>query len=175
MLKKWSQIINEIQSSHSLYDSENKEYESRQRSSYFNDKSSFDFISLIETWPELVGKLLGENSVPIKIQTPFLIILTKHPIFSQELKHLEVTIIKKVTEKYPLLENKISKIKYIVNETFFNIKKETIIPKKENKFHPFDPKFINAKNEAEIEFSNVEDPELKDLFINIYIHHKMQN
>src|SRR3989344_1648192 len=123
MLKKWSEIFMNDKAQDELYDYDQKIKEARASKGYFKQTDAFDFIELIHDWKKIVGPMLSENTIPLKIHPPFLVILTKHSIFSQELKHLEVELIKKLHEKYPKIQSKITKIKYQVSESFFKFKK----------------------------------------------------
>jgi hypothetical protein len=131
---------------------------------------TFDFIDLIENWPNIVGTSLSEVTSPLKIKNDSLIIVSKHSSYSQNISFLSEQIKNNIFILFPNLKNIIKKLNFITQEKFFSISKNMTIKKnQEHQLHPQSPKYKILKSEAEKVFSNVEDETLRDLFISIYI------
>ncbi len=138
-------------------------------------KESFDFLALIRAWKDIAGKL-SEHTIPLKNQNGILIILSNHSAFANALSYMELELKKKIFEKFPTLEKSIRSIKFIVDSTHFDQQYkqfitpiETLEKKKAQVMHPFSPKFKELKKEAEELFSDLEDAEIKEKMISIYI------
>lgn len=136
-------------------------------------KESFDFLALIRAWKDIAGAKLSEHTIPLKNQNGTLIILSNHSAFANELSYMELPLKKKIFEKFPTLEKSISSIKFIVDSTHFSQQYNQFIAPVEKKkaqvMHPFSPEFRKLKKEAEELFSDLEDAELKEKMISIYI------
>ncbi|MFN8369169.1 MAG: DUF721 domain-containing protein [Bacteriovoracaceae bacterium] len=136
---------------------------------------SLEFIRLTQEWEKIVGLFLSKNSNPLKILGKTLIILTRHSIFSQELSLMSETLKHKIGEEFPKLKNKIDSIKYQVTPQFFEIKNTQIIEeqkseaKKSQKFHAFSPTNRALKEKINQEFSEINDPELKELLASLFL------
>ncbi len=134
--------------------------------------STFDFLDLIEKWPEIVGTKLCTVTSPLKIKNDSLFIVTKHSSYSHELSFLTEPIKIEIFRFFPHLAPIIKKIVFQTNEVFFNLIKNTGAPDTTplvTKLHPQNPKYKLIKAEAEKTFSDVEDEELKKDLISIYI------
>ena len=134
----------------------------------------FDFIHLVKKWDSIVGKMLADNTMPLKIKRSNLYILTKHSIFSTELSMMSPLIIQKIEQEFPYFKGQIKKISFshgdFSAEEFKKLKEEApgvikTLPKKES--HQFDPQFRARKQEVETMFSDVEDEEVRNLLIKI--------
>ena len=163
MLKKLSQYI---------------DYQGPDRSStYKKDKAhlqeSFDFMALIKAWKEIAGAKLSEHTIPLKNQNKILIVLSNHSAFANELSYMELQLKKKIFDKFPNLEKSIIGIKFIVDSTHFSQQYNQFIAPLEKKqsmaLHPYSPEFRKLKKEAEEFFKDLEDNEVKENMISLYI------
>lgn len=181
MLKKLSQFIdfdNRDAQGHTKADG--KFSPSRQMTNKSKELSeSFDFISLIKSWKEIAGDKLSEHTIPLKNQNGTLLILSNHSAFANELSFMELPLKKKIFAKFPDLEKSITNIKFVVDSTHFSkqyaqfaMPKESVKKQNENLLHPFSPEFRKRKKEAEELFSYIEDPEIKERMISLYIQAK---
>jgi hypothetical protein len=150
-----------------------------QSNEYKNSKvsDSFDFLSLIRSWPEIAGAKLSEHTIPLKNQNGKLLILSNHSAFANELSFMELPLKKKIFDKFPGLSNSIFSLKFIVDTTHFQEHyKRFAMPEIESKqqysLHPHSPEFKNLKKEAQLFFEQIEDGELKEKMISIYIQTK---
>lgn len=136
----------------------------------------FDFISLIKSWEDIVGKLMSENTTPLKIKKSTLFISTKHPIFAQELGFLSPKIIEKIQERFPELCGKVTSIKFThskISAADLKVQEEkaqTFQKKKlKKKIHKFSPQYQELLQKANELFKDIEDQELKSAFIDFYL------
>lgn len=142
----------------------------------------FDFFKLIASWKEIVGPNVSNNTIPLKIQNRCLYILTNHSAYSSTLSFMEPALIKNVSEKFPTLKNKLDKIYFQVNSAHFDKQKyimakrlkEQSHTKTENitknaKLNKFSPLYKKLKREAEKAFNDIDDQEVKEIFISLYI------
>lgn len=138
---------------------------------HIND--SFDFLALIRAWKEIAGAKLSEHTIPLKNQNGVLIVLSNHSAFANELSFMELPLKKKIIEKFPSLEKAILSIKFIVDSTHFSKQYQQFITpiekKKAQTLHPYSPEFRRLKKEAEELFADLEDPEIKEKMISLYI------
>ena len=162
MLKKLSQFIDSPNSSKTPF---------KKEQGGLHD--SFDFLALIRSWKEIAGAKLAEHTIPLKNQNGTLIILSNHSAIANELSYMELVLKKKIVEKFPNLEKSILSIKFIVDTTHFSKQYEQFITAPEKKkvpeLHPYSPEFRRLKKEAEEEFGNIPDLELKEKMISLYI------
>jgi hypothetical protein len=136
---------------------------------------TFDFIHLVKNWKDIVGAMLSENTIPLKIKNNQLYILTKHAVFSQELSFMEQMIIQKIEETFPNFKGKIKKIRFSTgdfsSEEFNNVQKQhekqtSQKPKEPNRF---DPNYRKKLMHAQKLFSDIEDEEMRELLIQAYL------
>lgn len=147
------------------------------QNSFKKDKAhlheSFDFLALIRAWKEIAGAKLAEHTIPLKNQNGTLIILSNHSAFAAELSYMELPLKKKIVEKFPNLEKSILSIKFIVDSTHFTQQYDQFIAPVEKKqrsaLHPYSPEFRQLKREAEELFANLDDAEIKEKMISLYI------
>lgn len=136
-------------------------------------KESFDFLALIRAWKDIAGAKLAEHTIPLKNQNGTLIILSNHSAFANVLSYMELELKRKIVEKFPTLEKSILSIKFIVDTTHFSQQYQQFITpiekKKTNTLHAHSPEFKRLKKEAEELFLDLEDPELKEKMISIYM------
>lgn len=134
---------------------------------------SFDFLSLIRAWKEIAGDKLSEHTIPLKNQNGTLMVLSNHSAFANELSFMELPLKKKIFERFPSLENSIKSIKFIVDSTHFDRQYAQFVApaekQKAQQLHPYSPEFRKLKKEAEALFSDLEDDELKEKMISLYI------
>jgi len=166
MLKKLSQFIESKDAGQSSY---HKEKTSNQK----NVQDSFDFLALIRAWKDIAGTKLSEHTIPLKNQNGTLIVLSNHSAFANELSFMELPLKKKIFEKFPGLEKQILSIKFIVDTTHFSKQYQQFITPVEKKkaevLHPHSPEFKKLKKEAEELFFDLDDKELKEKMISLYI------
>ena len=131
---------------------------------------TFDFLDLIEKWPEIVGSALSKVTSPLKIKGDSLIIVSKHSSYSQNISFLSEEIRNNIFKLFPNLKNVVKKLNFQTQESFFSRSEESHVEKKtDSKLHPQNPKFKVLKIEAERLFKDIEDSELKNLLVSIYI------
>lgn len=157
--------------SHFIETSDNHSSSYKKEKAHLHD--SFDFLALIRGWKEIAGAKLSEHTIPLKNQNGVLIVLSNHSAFANELSYMELPLKKKIIEKFPALEKQILSIKFIVDSTHFSKQYEQFITPMEKKkaqtLHPYSPEFRKLKKEAEEFFADLEDPELKEKMISLYI------
>ncbi len=139
---------------------------------------TFDFLELVQQWPQIIGPTMAKHTLPLKNTFQTLTILTDHPTFSQALSFMEEEIKKKIIAIHPGLQGQIKRIKFQFNPSFFRQKMELqkkIVkrpgPQKTDtpKLHPYSPEYRQLKKEAENLFAHIDDLELKEQFISIYM------
>lgn len=134
----------------------------------------FDFMSLIKRWEDIVGTKLATRTIPQGIYRDQLVILTNHGAFSEQLSFMEAILLKKVFQKFPSLEGKIKKMSFKYDSRQFdhqvqmitNMTKESDIKKV---IHPHSPEFKALRKNALELFETIEDENLKEQMISIYI------
>ena len=151
---------------------ESKNYKRKQRGYYSRSSNCFDFIFLINNWENIVGKLLGENSIPQKLNKGTLIVITKHPVFNQELNMMSQEILKKIKERVPSLKNHVKRLKfshanYGSNE--FNQSKAKEKKSENSNAHRFSPEHRAKKAKANELFNDIEDDEVKELLTSLFL------
>lgn len=173
-MKSLAQILSSSKSEEEVYSTDNKKRWWRAKKGFYSrDPHLFDFIHLVKAWEEIVGKMLAQNTVPLRIKNNDLYIATKHSIFSQELGFMGPMIIEKIEHMFPSFNGKIKKIRFThsnySSEEFNELKgqKTQNIVKEKPLPHPFDPKFRARKAQVEEMFKDVEDDEVRKLLINI--------
>lgn len=132
---------------------------------------TFDFLDLVHKWPEIIGPAMAKVTSPLKIKGDSLIIMSKHASYSQNISFLSEEIKQKIFVLFPQLKPVIKKLNFQTQESFFNEQKtqEEVAKAEPKKFHPQDPKYKMMKLEADRLFADVEDPELKNILISIFI------
>lgn len=170
MLKKLSQFI---ESNDNTQHSFKRERTSAQKNTV---QDSFDFLALIRSWKDIAGAKLSEHTIPLKNQNGTLIVLSNHSAFANELSFMELPLKKKIFEKFPALEKQILSIKFIVDSTHFSKQYQQFVAAVEKKktltlqtLHPHSPEFKRLKKEAEEMFSDLDDAELREKMISLYI------
>lgn len=140
---------------------------------------TFDFLSLLETWPRLVGDKLAKVTSPLKIKFSSLIVATIHPSYSHELSYHVEPIKEAIFKEFPHLRNVITNIQFQTMPQFFQqksiIEKSQELKKEQNTLHPQSPQYRLLSAKANKLFGHIEDPELKKMMINIYIQSAKEN
>lgn len=140
--------------------------------------SVFNFLSLVEAWPSIVGERLANHTIPIKNVRQVLTILTDHPAYGQQLSFMEIELIKKVTGHFPRLKGCIKKIRFQTNPVFFQ--KQMLQKQKSRKYasppkelHKFSPRYQELKRDAQRLLTDIDDKELHDYLESIYIQSEL--
>lgn len=140
----------------------------------------FDFLSLVNFWPEIVGPKLALHTLPIKSSKGVLTVLTDHPAYGQELSFLQNPLIKKIEAKFPSLKNQIKRLLFQNDPTFFNTKKAMMAKiedkqrsKETPKYHPHSPEVKAARLEAQEVFAHISDDEVREAMISLHIQVKL--
>jgi hypothetical protein len=168
-LKPLYDILGHDDRKQELYVSDQKKRNWRSQKGYYSrEKGLFNFLQLIKEWEVIVGKMMAKNTIPLKIKSNTLYISTKHSIFAQELGFLVPVILEKIQRRYPDLNGKLSKIKFIhsnyTSHQFMNDKKiESKKMKPKEKLHPFSPEYMEKKATAEKIFDGIEDEDVKKM------------
>jgi hypothetical protein len=135
----------------------------------------FDFLDLVNNWEDIVGPRLVESTIPLKLMNKSLNILTSHPVFAQQLSYMENVLIKKIEERFPQLENQIKKIYFKADNQHFQKKIQTKkvkeVKKEEftNKWHKQSPQYKKLVSQAEAQFDQIKDQELKESLTSLFI------
>ena len=145
----------------------------------------FDFLELIQRWEEIVGPKLAKVTVPLKNQGQTLTILTNHSGYSQALSYMEDTLKMKLFQVIPQLQSKVKKFNFQVSTAHFDKmkadleqraslnKKPEIQKKQQTAFHPQNPIFKKLKLKAQEEFSYIEDEEIREKMISIWLQNEV--
>jgi hypothetical protein len=178
VLKKFDQIIN------------NKSDNQQSKKSFSNEDSSiFDFITLIKNWKEVVGEMLAQNSIPLKISNGTLTIITKHSTISNELNFMSSLIKTNIVKAHPELRNQFDKIYFQNSPAIFDQMKKDEIQFEENQKkkkqlnHPFSPEYRARLSEAKEFYADIinnqdnskVDPEIEDLLLSLKIQKDRSN
>ena len=138
-------------------------------------EDAFDFLSLIRRWEEIVGSHLARVTIPLKNRDKCLVVLSDHPVFSQQLSFMQNDLIKKIVSVFPELKGKIERITFQINEAFFREKQHQFsrILKKEphhpQTLHPQSPEYKKYAKEAMELFKSIENEEMRDSMVSLYI------
>lgn len=139
-------------------------------------QDSFDFLKLIEKWPEIVGAKLAQETTPLKNRYKTLTVLTRHAAFSQQISFMEEILKKKIIQVFPSLTGKIDRINFQCNPQAFHeqvqrVQKMGMAPVEEKKpiIHPFSPEYKKLKREADEIFNHVDDEQMKESLFNLYL------
>ena len=170
-MKTLAEIMSQTSTKEEVYTSDQKKRHWRSNKGRFTRQpGTFDFIHLIKNWENIVGKMMADNTIPLKVAQGSLIICAKHPVFAQELGFLAPMIIEKIHNQFPELQSKITKIKFAhsnMSSAIFAAQKQKtkVEPQKEKKmrFHPFSPEYQQLKVKANQLFSDIEDEETREI------------
>ena len=152
---------------------------------YYSPKKQkeFEFVDLHMNWKKIVGDKLNEFTRPQKIHRHTLYIMTKHSQYAHHLVHMEEPLKEKIFSVYPTLKGKVKKLRFVQNEDFFrdetntfeveNMTQDRQYLNKQHKYHPQSPAIKKLKAEAEKEFADLDDGELKESLIKLFIQSKV--
>ena len=164
-LTSLNQLLSGEQSKSSYLDDMEIDLKKRKRKGIYA-RTSFDFIQLIQNWEKIVGKMMAQNTIPLKIQNRTLVIVAKHAIFANELNLMSPQLIKGVTDLFPALDGKINKVKFYhsdySSEYFNKIHEKKKAPVQKQELHPFSPEFKKKKKDALKTLETIEDEEIKE-------------
>lgn len=136
---------------------------------------TFDFIDLIRKWPEIVGAksaMMARSTSPLRIKKDTLVVVTIHSSISHELSYYSEELKEEIFRVLPELRPIIKKIIYETQENYFKVRQQQEVektPEVKARLHPQSPQYKLRKAEAERLFGTVEDPELRELMISIFI------
>lgn len=149
--------------------------------------STFDFLELIRSWPDVVGPTLAKHTIPLKNTRKVLTILTNHSAFSEQLKFMEKVLIEKIESHFSELRGQVKELRFIFNSAHFNTQKKLASQapepasqalgspvKKRALPHPQSPEFKRLRAQA-LEIFQDGPEELKESFISLYIQSKYEN
>ena len=112
-IRSIADILSHDDNSEELYHTDEARRKRRAKMGRFTKSSNtFDFIHLVKNWDKIVGPMLAQNTIPLKIKSRNLFILTKHAVFSQELGFMVQLIIDKIEEQFPNFKGQIKKIRF---------------------------------------------------------------
>lgn len=135
---------------------------------------TLEFLELVKRWGEVIGPRNAERTIPLKHKGKILTVLTEHPSYSQQLKFLSPMIMEKISEKFPSFGQKLEKIHFTSDSTFFEHKAQALSQPPGPKLHPQSPQYHQVVKEFEEEFSYMQDKGLKEalksLFVQIKAH-----
>ena len=131
---------------------------------------TFDFLELVQKWPEIIGPAFAKVTSPLKIKGDSLIIVTTHSSYSHNISYLSEELKQKIFVLFPALKPVIKKLNFQTQENFFQQKKaeeakKPVIPK----LHPQDPRYKVMKQEADRLFGDIEETELRELMMSIFM------
>lgn len=133
---------------------------------------TFDFIDLVKRWPDIVGPKMAKVTSPLKLKNDSLFVVTTHSTYSHELSYLSEDIKVAIFKALPELRNIIKKIVYETQEGYFRERDKVTAEKIEQmkpRLHPQSPQYKIRKAEADRLFSGIEDEELRNMMISIFI------
>jgi hypothetical protein len=172
-IRSLSDILTSSDDKEEIYSSEQYRRNKRKNKGlYTRSDSTFDFLYLVKNWDKIVGKMLSENTIPLKVRNSSLIVMTKHSIFSQELSFMSQQIIDNIERLYPKFKGHIKSIKFshgkFSSDEFNTVKKKIDAPIKP-KNHKFDPKAQQKQLKAKEMFNDVEDEEIQAILERLYV------
>ena len=140
-------------------------------------KDTFDFLSLLEKWPDIIGERWSKHTIPLKLKFKTLTILTNHSAFSQELSFMSEILKQKIVQEFPNLKSSLNKVQFQVNSAFFEEEREKAEKQQakhrpENNIHPYSPLYKKLKKEAGDYFEQIEEGEIKEILTSIFIQQK---
>ncbi|MBT3235338.1 MAG: DUF721 domain-containing protein [Bdellovibrionales bacterium] len=142
------------------------------------DHESFNFLALVQVWPEIVGANLAQHTLPLKLTNRNLIIITDHAAYSTQLSFISEQLKNKIISKFPQLGKKIKSISYRCNQQIFmQQKKKKVKPaattsNRPGGLHPLSPQYRTLSRQAEEIFKHIADQEMKQSLISIYIQNE---
>jgi len=135
----------------------------------------FDFFALIDAWRGLVGDMLANESVPMRLKNRTLFILTRHPAFADNMKYMERVLLKKIHERFPATRSMLEKLAFESNEVFFQERAKPLVKPKPPTLHPHSPEYKKLRAEALALFKDVENGEEQERWVSLYIQMAQAN
>jgi hypothetical protein len=151
----------------------------------------FDFFQLVMQWEQIVGQKLATKTTPLKIYQETLQIIIPHSSWAQELSFLSSPILEKIHKLFPSSLQVIKKISFQYSASWkplveqfpklkttqhsstqsLNVSDQhtNTTPLSFSYCHPHSPVYQQAYREAEKFFCDLENKELKDAFIKLYL------
>jgi hypothetical protein len=129
----------------------------------------FDFFALIDAWRSLVGDMLANESLPLRLKNRTLFILTRHPAFADNMKYMERVLLKKIHERFPATRSMLEKLAFESNEAFFKEKARPLVKPKPATLHPHSPEYKKLRAEALALFHGLEDSMEQERWVSLYI------
>lgn len=146
------------------------------RSSKRFNADAFDFLQLVKEWPEIVGPRMANITIPLKVQSKSLVILSSHGAISEQLSFMSEVILEKVKARFPALSHSIFQIKFMTNPAHFQEqklraekqqeKKVKEIEELTHKYSPNDQALLKKANDL---FNELEDEDIKKSLTSIFI------
>lgn len=167
-----------------------REYSTDQRSESLSSEKSMrwathtalDFIRLVHCWPDIVGDFFAKNLKPLSQERGALVLLASHPAVSQEARFFQAELIEKIKTHLPRLGSTITHLRFVTSAKHFHQKYEESDPptpevvaqaklkaRRAELLHPYCPRYRELKQEALKVFVDVEDEEIKNLMVSMYI------
>ena len=176
--KKLGKLLKEGLSSTDLGQEQKFQYRPK-RQGKPGTNEAFDFLSLIQAWPEVIGPRLAKHCIPLKNTKRSLTILTDHPAYSEQLKFMEIQLLEKIKKRFPSLQNSLRTLYFKTDSTYFQREKALaearvgVDKKQEEKiekaFHKYSPEYRKLKAEADDEFKDVDSDEVRERLTSIFI------
>jgi hypothetical protein len=143
----------------------------QKRESLHGFYQTFDFLNLVEKWPQIIGPQLAKVTSPLRIKGDGLVIVSMNASYSQNISFLSEEIKQKIFTAFPELRPIIKKLNFVTQEAFFQAlqKDQETNSKALPKFHPQDPRYKTLKMEAEKLFGDVQDQELKQTLTSLFL------
>lgn len=139
----------------------------------------FDFLQLVTNWQKVVGENLAQKTIPLKIQQKSLIILTDHPVYSQQLSFLEEALKQKIFTSFPAIKGKFVRIFFQTNPAHFQRQKASLGKKTSPlasttssvppTLHPYSPQYQRLKKDGEQLLQEITDEAIKQQLLSLYI------
>ncbi|MEI8347956.1 MAG: DUF721 domain-containing protein, partial [Pseudomonadota bacterium] len=102
MFKSLSQIFSHSEFSQDGPNRQQKAKSGNKKVNYRSpDYTVFDFLQLLEAWPDIVGERAAQFTHPLKNTGGVLTILTGHPVFAQQLSFMEEKIKENIYARFP--------------------------------------------------------------------------
>ena len=137
-------------------------------------KNMFDFLELLNLWPNIIGERIAKVTQPMRISNKKLIIYTSHSAFSQQLSMMQSQILLKIKDIYPSADAQIRSLNFITKDAFFNNEKKDVLSnkvtedyRKNNKLNKYSPTYQRHLKQANDLLGDIEDESVKESLIKI--------
>lgn len=129
----------------------------------------FDFFALMAAWRDIVGEMLAQDTLPLRLKNRTLFILTRHPAIAANMKYAEKVLLQKIHQRFPLTAKMLEKIAFESNEVFFQEKARPYLKPKREPLHRHSPEYKRLRMEAEKLCAEITDAEERERWISLYI------